>query len=193
MRGDLTSRHVRGFGSHLQFLERVLRCPGLITLGEHSPGGEYFDHVDAVLHLCTDDMSDLVGPIGDLKITLFRKHHHVSLRREVVQVAVTTGDGDPRTAGYDAWTDNESLSDGVPQIHRQKRQRADIAHAGEPSFQSLAGIHHAGESALEWRVLEIVDLVVTVGARAQVGVAIDEAGEKGRRTEVDDLSARGDS
>jgi len=120
-------------------------------------------------------MPNLVNAIGNLKVALLRKHAHARLRRKVVQVAVSAGDGNSRPTGHDARSRDQSFIDGIAQIYRQKRQRAHITHTGKTGLQRFARIHHGSKGALERRVLEIVDFIVAISPRAQMRVAINQS------------------
>ena len=61
----------------------------------------------------------------------------------------------------------------------------------KPGEQRGAGILLGVEGLGVGRAAERVDRVVAIGARAQVGVAVDQAGEHGGFGEVDDLGACG--
>ena len=122
MGGDLTSRGVRCFGSHLQFFVCVLRSARLIAFGEHSPRGEDFDDINSVFRSSTDDVLNLVGAVGDLEVTLRGEHGDAGLRGVVVQVAVSAGDGDAGAGGDDARSGDELLVDAVAQIHCEERK-----------------------------------------------------------------------
>ena len=52
-------------------------------------------------------------------------------------------------------------------------------HAGETGLKRLARIHHGSKSALERRVLEIVDFVITISPRPEMGMAIDQSRKHG--------------
>src|SRR4051812_13655966 len=134
-------------------------------------------------------MTDLIGSISDPIVPLFREHADARLRGIVIQVAVSAGDGNAGAAGDDPRPDDETLADGIPKIYRQERERADVANRGEAGFEGLAGVHDAGECTLERSVFEIVDLVIAIGARSEVGMAIDQAGEQRSRPEINDLGA----
>src|SRR4029077_7210719 len=148
-----------------------------IALGEHSTSGQNLDYVHAVFHLRAHYVADLVDAVGDLKVAFLGKHAHTRLRRIIVQVAMTAGDRNARSTGYSAGSRNQAFVDQIPEIDGEKRRRANITHAGKTGFQRLARVDHRGKRALEWRVLEAIDLVVTVGPRAEMGVAIDQAGQ----------------
>ena len=102
------------------------------------------------------------------------------------------GDRDPRPAGHDPGADEEPLVDRVAEVDRQERPRADVADGGEAGLQRLPRVHDRREGRVEGRVLELVDLVVPIGPRPEVRVAVDQAGQDGRARQVDDLGPVGD-
>ena len=183
--GDFAPCHVRSFGGDFEFFEGVLRGAGTVSFGEHAAGGENFDDVDAVFHLSAHDVTELINAVGDLKVTLLGEHRDASLRRKIVEVAVASGDGDARAAGDYARTGNQAVVDGVAQIDGEKRRGADIANGSESGFKSLARVDHGEESVVEGCVLEAVDLVVAIGASAEMRVAIDESGKDGGLRKID--------
>src|ERR1051326_4689825 len=177
VRRDLAAGHMRLVGSGFQLFRSKLRSARTIALGEDTTRGKNLDYVNAVFHLGTHYVANLVNAIGDLEVALFRKHGDACLRRKVIQVAVPAGNRDARPAGYDTRSGNQAFIDGVAQINGQKWKRAHIAHAGKAGFQRLARVYDSGKRALKRRVLEVIDFVVTVSARAQMRVAIDQAGK----------------
>ena len=183
--GDFAPCHVRSFGGDFEFFEGVLRGAGTVPFREHTPGGENLDDIDAVFHLSAHDVAKLIDAVGDLKVTFFRKHRDARLRREIVEVAVASGDGDARAAGDDARAGNQAVVDGVAQIDGEKRRGADIANGSESGFESFARVDHGEESVVEGCVLEAIDLVVAIGASAEMRVAIDESGEDGGLGKID--------
>src|SRR5215472_17349584 len=185
MRRDFASRHVGLIGSRFQFFGRELRRSWVVAFGQNAAGGKDLDHVHPVLHLGADDVANLVHAIGNLEVSFLGEHADACLRREIVQVAVTAGDGDARTAGNDSGSWNQPFVDRVAQIDGQKRQRAYIAHRRKAGFKGLARIDYSCKGALEGRVFEVVDLIVTIGARAQVRVAINQPGQHRGVGEID--------
>ena len=97
--GDLAASLVGGIGRHLKFGERVLRRAGLVALREDAARSEDLDDVDAVLDLLADGLLDLLFAISNLEVTFLGKHCDGGLRRIVVEVTVTAGDGDAGAGG----------------------------------------------------------------------------------------------
>ena len=150
------------------------------------------DHVDAVLDLRPDDVPHLVGAVGDPVVALLGEHRYAHLRGEVVHVAVAARHRDARPAGDDPGADQETLADRSPQVDGQKRLSPEVADRGEARLDGGLGVLDRGEGTVERGVLEPVDLVVAVGARGDVRVAVDQAGQDPDARQVDDIGAVGD-
>jgi hypothetical protein len=129
--------------------------------------------------------------VGNLKVVLFRKERFGDFRSVVVEVPVAASDGNAGPRRDDARTGDEAGIDVVAEVDGEEGERTDIANGGKAGLERLSGVDHAGNSGAEGRVLKLVDLLVAIGAIAQVGVAIDEAGENVLRGEIDDLGAGG--
>ena len=110
-------------------------------------------------------------------------------RGVVVEVAVAAGDGDARAGGDDARPGDEAGVDVVAQVDREEGRRAYVADGGEAGLERLLRVDDAGDGGVEGRVDEVVDLVVAVGAAAQVGVAVDQAGKNVFLGKVENLGA----
>ena len=86
-------------------------------------------------------------------------------------------DRDSRSARYHSRPRNVSGVNRVAQVHCHKRPRAHIAHRRETGHEGYLGVLLGGEGLRVRSALERIDRVVLVRAGAQVGVAIDQAGE----------------
>jgi hypothetical protein len=65
MRGNFPVAHVRCFRRGFEFLQRVLKGSGIVPPREHTPGGQDFDYIDAVLFLGANDVANLVLVVGE--------------------------------------------------------------------------------------------------------------------------------
>src|SRR5262249_13207005 len=83
---------------------------------------------------------------------------------------------------------DEAFIDGITQVYGQEWPGAHVAHAVKAGFQSLAGISDAGNCAHEGRIFELINLFTAIGARSQMSVAINQAGENGGFGEISNLS-----
>jgi hypothetical protein len=193
MRGNLPPRHVGFIRGGFEFFKSELRSARTVTLGQNSSCSHDLDYVHAILYLCADHVPDLVNAVGNGEIALRGKHAYARLRRVVVQVTVTTSDGNARAAGNNARAGNKTFIDRIAQVHGKKWLRANVTHGSKTGLQSLAGIEHSGKSGLKRRVLEAVDFLVSIGARAQMRMAIDESGKNGGVRKINHCCAAGDA
>ena len=90
---------------------------------------------------------------------------------------MAAGDGEWWAGGDDARAGDEAFVDGVTEIDGHEGERADVADGGEAGVEGSLGVDDAGVGGGEGGSFEGVDGVVLVGAGAEVGVAVDEAGE----------------
>ena len=185
VRGHLAAGGVGLLDGRTQFLDRELRCSGRIAPREHAPRCVDLDHVHPVLELGTNHVTDLVDAVGDLVVAFLGEHRHADLGRVVVQVTVPARDRNPRSAGHDPRARDETLVDRRAQVDRQERPAADVADRGEARVERDLRVLHRGEGALKRRVLEFGDLFIAVGARADVGVGVDQPRQHGRLREID--------
>ncbi len=132
------------------------------------------------------------GPSAMEKSRSSGEHGDAGFRGVVVEVAVTSGNGEWRAGGDDARTRDEAFVDGVAEIDRHERPGAYVADGGEACIEGSLGVDDAGVCGSEGGALEGVDGVVLVGTGAEVDVAVDEAGEDVIGGEVDDFCAERD-
>src|SRR5262249_5515539 len=89
--------------------------------------------------------------------------------------------------GDDARADEEALADRGPQVDGQERLAPEVADRGEARPEGGLGVLDGREGALEGRILEPVDLVVAIGARTNMGMAVDQARKDPGFGQVDDV------
>src|SRR5581483_11683159 len=123
VRSNLPASHVRLFCRGFQLFKGKLRRSWTVSFGEHAACSQDLDHIHAVFHLRPHDMTNLVNSIGDLEIPLFRKHGNARLRRKIIEITMSSGDGNRWSAGHNTRPRNEAFVNGVAQVHSKKRQR----------------------------------------------------------------------
>ena len=117
---NLPSSHMSFLGSSFQLVEGKLRSTWAVAFGKYASRGQNLYDVNPILHLGAHHVANLVHAVSNLKIPFPGKHHDARLRREVVEVAVPSGDGNPRPARHNARTNNKSLVDCIAQIDSHK-------------------------------------------------------------------------
>jgi hypothetical protein len=142
MRGNFAPGRMGRIRRHLQLFETVLWSARLITPAQYTSGCENFDYIDAIFHLRADRLPHLFRTVGDLKVTLFRKHHDPRLRRVIIEIAVSASDRNARSGSYNTRTRNEACVDAIAQINGKKRERANISHCGKSGLERFLAVHH---------------------------------------------------
>ena len=192
VRRDATAGLVRFLHCDPQLLVRELWGSGSVAAGEHAAAGRDLDHVDAVLDMGADDMTELIGAVGDVEVALERVEVDAHVGRIVVQIAVTSRDADAGAAGHDAWPREVAFVDQVAKVGGKERLGADVAHGGEACFQRAPGVDHRRHRGRERRGLEGPDVLEVVRARLEVHVAVDQARQHRRVGKIDDARPRRD-
>ena len=167
-----------------ELLDGELRCAGRVAPRQHPADGVDLDHVDAVLELRPDDVAHLVGAVGDPVVALARgtSTRGPAGRSGSSRRARRSSRSPGPLATIRGPTTNPSSIDSRRSTARNGRP-AQVAHRGEPGLQRRPRVLHGRERAVERGVLELVDLVEAVGPGAEVGVAVDQAGQdRSRRT-----------
>ena len=183
MRGHEAAPSVRFFHRHRQLGVGVLLRARRNALRHHRAGGEDLDEVRAVLEIGPDDLAHLVDTVRQIA-----DDRHVDVDRELPRIAGAAGRRDVVAGHLQPRTRYRALVDGVAQVDVDVRpRRAHVAGRGEAGHQRRSRVHRAVDGGASGRGGEQRRLPVGADLVGQVRVQVDEAGEHGRRAQIDDL------
>ena len=171
------------FHNGADFLFRILGPGAVLAQVEHAAGAGDFDEVGPALELLAHGLPALVGAVGE--VDGVAGLGYLVLAEAVGFVHVPAGGRNGHARRVDAWARHQALGHGFAQARVHARAAA-VAHGGEAGAQrgqgvGLGAVGHVG------RVQgEALAEAVAAGARFEVHVAVNQAGQHGAVFQVDD-------
>jgi len=165
------------------FLFRILGAGAVLAQIEHAASAGNLDEVGPALELFAHGLAALVGPVGEVYGATGL--HHLVFVEAVGFVHVAAGGRNGHARRVDARARHQALGHGFAQAGVHARAAA-VAHRGEAGAQrgqgvALGPVGHVGR--VEGEALAEA---VAAGARLEVHVGVNQAGQHGAIFQVDD-------
>ena len=142
---------------------------------DHALGDHQLEQVGAVVELRSGGLPHAVGALG--------------VQPDVPAVAVRPGD--PRAGGEDARAGRGARGDRVAQLEAERRDPADLARRRDAVPEQRRGALCRAPQLVHMRQVDGVVERVRGGVEGEVGMRVDEAGDRGRAASVEGRRRRG--
>ena len=170
--GDALALRVRQRGDDRHLLLAVLLGVRPVAGADHAAGDHQLEQVGAVVELRPGGLPHAVGALG--------------VQPDVPAVAVRPGD--PRAGGEDARPGRGARGDRVAQLEAERRHAADLARRRDAVPEQRRGALCRAPQLVHMRQVDGVVERVRGGVEGEVGMRVDEAGDRGRPSRVELLA-----
>src|SRR5437016_2124126 len=189
--GDLSFPLVSFGYDRRHFLQCELRHIHRVGLGQHAAAGGELDDIRTPFHLVARGFAALLGAAAD---ALDRPERVHALGREGVPVRVAARGADDVTGGQHARPFGDPGVDRVAQPDVDEVVGAHVAHGSEPCSERALCVQRGIQSLFGRETHHlVVDVVVIVPLEfiGKMRMGVDEAREKGRIAQIDNLCSGG--